>query len=63
MLPCTVAAVLILASLSGTAAAARAGAASGPDDVYPTYGVHNDSHADLCVHPRCVYTRAKERTH
>ena len=27
-------------------------------DVFPTYGVHNDSHKDRCAHPDCAYPRA-----
>ena len=30
-----------------------------PDDVYATYGVHNDSHSKECADPRtCTYERA-----
>src|SRR5271165_3996062 len=32
-------------------------AASQPADVYATYGVHSDAHADVCATPTCVYAR------
>jgi hypothetical protein len=28
-----------------------------PPDVYATYGVHSDAHADDCTYPTCVYDR------
>jgi hypothetical protein len=28
-----------------------------PDDVFPTYGVHNDSHPDRCARANCLYSR------
>ena len=28
-----------------------------PDNVYATYGVHNDSHRGNCAYPTCVYPR------
>jgi hypothetical protein len=34
-----------------------AAAGSDPDNVYATYGVHNDSHRSDCTYPTCVYTR------
>ncbi len=29
-----------------------------PGEVYPTYGVHNHVHTDLCAQPNCLYPRA-----
>jgi hypothetical protein len=31
--------------------------ATAPDNVYATYGVHNDSHRSDCAYPTCVYVR------
>ena len=50
-----------LVALGGAACASTADkpAAQVPDDVYATYGVHNDSHASECADPRtCTYERA-----
>jgi hypothetical protein len=41
------------------AAAGVGVAADIPGDVFPTYGVHNDAHADLCAQANCLYRRAK----
>jgi hypothetical protein len=45
-----------LLTLSSTGGA---DAADVPGDVFPTYGVHNDAHTDLCAQANCLYRRAK----
>jgi len=55
-------ALMVIASLAmlGLAMpglAARAVAAEQPDNVYPTYGVHNPPEDSPCANPACVYAR------
>lgn len=55
----TLTAVLGLAAAGAALASPGATTPAVPDDVYATYGVHNDSHAQECADPRtCTYERA-----
>lgn len=51
-------AVAAMAFASFAVASSEPAWAADPDNVYATYGVHNDSHRDECAHPAtCTYTR------
>jgi hypothetical protein len=56
-----IAVVLIALCLSAFASVAKSDTeepSHASDDIYATYGVHNDSHLDLCPRANCIYQRS-----
>ena len=54
-----VALVALCVSAFTSVAKTEAEGSNAPDDEYATYGVHNDSHSDLCSRANCIYLRSK----